>query len=98
MPKDVHQFSCPCCGKQIEIDVRTGQARAQKPAEAKGGKDLEDLLRAQKRDSDRLGKAFDTAKEGQHRQRDQLDDLLKKAKDDASKDPDEKLRRPWDLE
>ena len=98
MPKDTYQFACPCCGKQIEIDTRTGHARAVKPAEAKGGQNLDDMLRSQKRDSERLGKAFDVAKEGQHRQREQLDDKLKKAKDDARDEPDEKLRRPWDLE
>ena len=98
MPKDVHQFSCPCCGKRIEIDVRTGQARAVKPGEAKSGQDLDDLLRSQRRDSERLGKAFDTAKEGQNRQQEQLDKELKRAKDDAKKEPDEKLKRPWDLE
>lgn len=98
MPKDVYQFACPCCGKQIEIDTRSGHARAVKPGEAKGGQDLDQLLRQQKHDRERLGKVFDEAKDRQVRQHDVLDDLLKKAKDDAKQNPDEKVRRPWDLE
>lgn len=98
MPKDVFQFPCPCCGKQIEVDTRSGHARAVDPKTKQGGQDLDDLLRSQKRDADRLGKAFDVAKDRQQRQGNDLDDLLKKAKDDAKKNPDEKVRRPWDLE
>ncbi len=98
MPKDLHQFACPCCGKQIEIDTRSGQARAVKPAEAKGGQDLDQMFKAQKRDSERLGKVFDDAKGREGQQQDALADLLKQAKQDAKKNPDEKLRRPWDLE
>ena len=58
MAKDVYQFACPCCSKQIEIDTRTGLARAKNPGEAKGGQDLDQLLKAQQHDSKRLDKVF----------------------------------------
>lgn len=98
MPKDIYQFGCPCCGKQIEIDTRTGKARAQKPGEAKGGQDLDSLLQSQQREADRLGRQFEAAKDHQHKEQDLLGDLLKKAKEDARQSPDEKVRRPWDLD
>src|SRR5262249_39103953 len=98
MPKDVYQFPCPCCGKQIEVDTRSGKARAVLPGEAKGGQDLDRLLQAQRRDAERLGSAFDTARQDQEQQGQQLDKLLKKAKDDAKQKPDEKLRLPFDFD
>ena len=98
MLKDIYVFPCPCCGKQIEIDTRSGKARAADPTQQKGGQDLDKLLKAQKRDADRLGSVFDSAKKDQQQQGQQLDDLLKKAKQDAKQKPDEKLKRPWDLE
>ncbi len=98
MPKDIYQFVCPCCSKHLELDTRSGVARARNPAEQKGGTDLDQMLRAQKRDGERLDKVFDAAKERQQKERDLLDGLLEQAKDDAKKNPDEKLRRPWDLE
>ncbi|MGE3174020.1 MAG: hypothetical protein AB7O97_15445 [Planctomycetota bacterium] len=97
MPKDLHQFACPCCGKQIEVDTRTGRARAAVPGEGKG-QDLDQLLQAQRRDSERLGQVFESARDDQQRQQEQLDQLLRKAKDDARKAPDETLRRPFDLD
>ena len=95
MLKDHHQFSCPCCGKLIELDTKTGKARAV----AKDGKrDLDDLLSAQQRDEARLGDAFDQARSKQQRESEHLDDLLNKAKKDARDNPDEKIRRPFDLD
>ena len=98
MHKDLFQFSCPCCGKQIEVDTRTGKARAVVAADAKGQKDLDQLWQAQKRDAERLGKAFDVAKDDHGKAGQQRDKQLEKAKEDARKQPDEKLRRPFDLD
>ena len=98
MLKDLFQFPCPCCGKQIEIDLRSGKARAVTATEAKGGQDLDQLVARQRRDAERLGNVFDAAKKDQRQQSQQLDDALRKAKDDAKKQPDEKVRRPFDLD
>jgi hypothetical protein len=98
MPKDLYQFPCPCCGKRIEVDTRAGKARAVEATEAKGGQDLDTMLTRHKRDAERLGSVFESAKDDQKRQHEHLDDLLKQAKDDAKKRPDEKLRRPFDLD
>lgn len=98
MPKDLYTFPCPCCGKQIEIDTRTGKARAVKPGEQKDAKDLDSLLTAQQKEAERLAQMFDQAKQGQGKQKEHLDRLLERAKEDAKKTKDEKLKRPWDLE
>jgi hypothetical protein len=98
MLKDVFQFPCPCCGKPIEVDTRSGRARAADPTQAKGGQDLDSLLQKQRQDRERLGRAFETAK-GDHRELDKhLEQELKKAKEDAKKKPDEAPRRPFDLD
>ena len=98
MPKDLFVFPCPCCGKQIELDARTGQARAVKPEDKHGGMSLDSLLQKQKKESDRLGDLFEQAKDGHGKQKQRLDDLLERAKDDAKKNQEEKLKRPWDLD
>ena len=95
MLKDTYQFSCPCCGKRIELDSRTGKARAVS-TEAK--KDLEDLLGAEKRQQDKLSDQFDRAQRRQRDQAQELDDLLDRAKKDAKENPDEDVRRPFDLD
>lgn len=96
MLKHLYQFPCPCCGKRIEIDTRSGRARAVVASEGHG--DLEDLLDAHKQKSRQLGEQFESAREDQRKQQDQLDDLFRKAKDDARQNPDEELRRPFDLD
>ena len=98
MTKDLYLFWCPCCGKQIELDVRTGKARAAVAAEGKHAANLDQLLSAQKKEGDRLADVFDSAKKDQKQQGKTLDKLLDKAKDEAKKQPDEKLRRPFDLD
>ena len=80
MPKDLYQFPCPCCSKQIEIDIRSGRTRAVKPSEQKGGQDLDGLLQKHQRESERLGQLFDQAKQGQGNQKKALEDLLDRAK------------------
>lgn len=98
MPKDLYQFPCPCCGKQIEIDTRSGKARAMNPGEAKGGQDLDGLLQKHQRESSRLGELFDQAKQGHGKQKKELEDRLQRAVEDAKKNKDEKLNRPFDLD
>ncbi len=98
MPKDLFQFPCPCCGKPIEVDTRTGKARARNPNEQKGGLDLDSLLARQQQEAKRLDRLFDDAKQTQRQDGDRLDDLLDRAKEDARQNPDEDLRRPFDLD
>lgn len=98
MADSVFTFSCPCCNKRIEVDTRSGKARAVRPDEAKGGRDLDSLLSAQKKDSDRLDQLFSSAKDGVAKQNEALDAELKRAKDEAKKDKDTRPRNIFDLE
>jgi hypothetical protein len=91
-------FPCPCCGKLIEVDTRSGKARAVRAEEAKGGRDLDTLLRAHGKEHERLGGLFDSARDDQKRQADQLEAKLRRAKDEAKKDKDTRPRNPFDLE
>jgi hypothetical protein len=97
MHKDLYKFPCPCCGKKIEIDVRTGRARAVSTG-SDGDNPFGDLLSAQKRDQERLGEAFDSARQRQIKQQEELDRKLEQAKEDARDAPDEEVRRPFDLD
>jgi uncharacterized Zn finger protein (UPF0148 family) len=95
MLKDQYQFPCPCCGKQLELDATTGKVRA---IQTDGKRDLDDLLAAQERDSSRMQDAFDAARKKQAKESDYLDRVLDDAKKRARENPDEKLRRPFDLD
>lgn len=98
MPKDVFQFSCPCCGKAIEVETRTGRARAVNPAEKRGGGDLDQLVEKQQQEQQRLHDVFSQAKEQQSKQQQQLDALLQKAKQEAKKEQDKRPPSPFDLD
>lgn len=98
MADTVFTFHCPCCNKLIEVDTRSGKARAVRPEEAKGGRDLDSLLQAQKRDSERLGDLFSSAKETEKKKGELLDEQLRKAKEEAKKDKDERPRNIFDLD
>lgn len=98
MVESVFTFSCPCCNKLIEVDVRSGKARAARPEEAKGGRDLDSLLRAQKKDGQRLDDLFSSAKDTEAKRGDALDAQLKKAKEEAKKDKDTRPRNIFDLD
>lgn len=100
MAKDLFEFSCPCCGKRVELDVRSGRVRAVRPEEAKGGKDLDRLVADHRRESERLGNLFADAADQQRRQGERLDELLREAKREAAKDDPERdrPRSPFDLE
>ena len=97
MPKDAFEFDCPCCGKRIEINVRSGRARAVKFEEAKSGADLDGLLERAKADRTRLDTQFDDAHERQRAQREHLEHLFKDAAEKA-KDDDSRPPNPFDLE
>jgi hypothetical protein len=97
MPKDVFAFRCPCCSKHIEVNVRSGKARAAKPQDADQNKDIDTLLDVQKTEQERLGSAFDEAQRDQQRNRDRLRKLFESAKEDA-KDDETKPTNPFDLE
>jgi hypothetical protein len=98
MAETVFTFPCPCCSKLIEVDTRSGKARAARPEEAKGGRDLDALLKDQSRDSKRLGDLFSSAKDQESRKRDLLEQQLRRAKEEAKKDKDDKPRNIFDLE
>ena len=97
MLKDLFQFKCPCCGKLVEIDTRSGIARAVKVEDQ--GKDLDSMLNESKREAERLDAFFHQAKTQQKKQGENLEKLFGDAIEDAKKDPDKKKpRNPFDLE
>lgn len=98
MAETVFTFPCPCCNKLIEVDVRSGKARAARPEEAKGGRDLDQLLKDQGRDRQRLGDLFSSAKELEQKRGDRLEEQLRRAKEEAKKDKDTRPRNPFDME
>ncbi len=98
MLKDVFEFPCPCCGKRIELDTRTGLTRAIK-VEEKLGKDLDGLLADSKQESHRLDSIFQKSKDQVGKQKERLEDMFGKAIDEAKKDQDKtRPRNPFDLE
>jgi len=98
MAQTVFTFHCPCCNKLVEVDTRSGKARAARPEEAKGGRDLDTLLGDQGRDKKRLGDLFTSAKDQESRSADRLDEQLRRAKEEAKKDEDERPRNIFDLD
>ncbi|MGK0300700.1 MAG: hypothetical protein ACI89X_001574 [Planctomycetota bacterium] len=98
MAKNLFMFSCPCCNKMVEVDTRSGKARAVRADEQKGGQSLDDLLDADKHNSDRLGDMFSSAKDSENKRDDQLDKQLRRAKKEAQKDKNDKPRNIFDLD
>ena len=98
MKKSVFMFPCPCCGKSVEVDTRSGKARAVRPEEAKGKGDLDQLLDAHKHESERLADLFDSAQGRQASEADHLEEQLRRAKDEARKDKDERPPNIFDLD
>lgn len=98
MKETVFTFPCPCCNRLIEIDTRSGRARAARPEEAKGGRDLDHLLQQQKQESQRLDDLFSGAKESEAQKADRLAAQLQRAKEEAKKDKDDKPRNIFDLD
>lgn len=98
MKETVFTFPCPCCNRMIEVDTRSGRARAARPEEHKGGRDLEQLLQQQKKEAQRLDDLFSGAKETEAQKADRLEAQLKRAKEEAKKDKDDKPRNIFDLD
>ncbi len=98
MPKESFEFPCPCCGKLVEVNTRTGSARAVDPHDAKGGQDLDILIRTHTLESERLGDVFSEAKRNVDGAEQRLDQLFDDAKRRAEDEPDQKPRTPFDLD
>ncbi len=98
MADTVFTFSCPCCNKRIEVDTRSGKARAVRPEEQQGGQDLDALLHRHKKEGERLDHLFSSAKDGVAKQSDALDEQLRRAKEEAKKDKDTRPRNIFDLD
>ncbi len=98
MPKHIFEFPCPCCGKRIEVNVRSGKARAVSFEESKKGKNLDGLLKDQKREGERLGSLFDDARDDQGHSKEHLDEMFKQAAVEAKKDKGKKPLNPFDRE
>jgi len=98
MPKHVFEFDCPCCGKPIEVNVRSGKARAVDFTESKKGKDLDGLVADAKGEGDRLTGLFDEARTDHARQQDRLDAMFSDAAEKAKKDKHKRPPNPFDLE
>lgn len=82
----------------VEVNTRSGKARAVQADEQKGGQSLDDLLDAQKGQSDRLGDMFLSAKDSESKRESQFEKQLRRAKEEAKKDPDDKPRNIFDLD
>ena len=93
MSRHLIQVRCPCCGRSLEVDTRTGKARAHDQGKA----GLDALLDKQKSESERLGELFDGARGAERERSSELDDLFRDAKR-KSKDDKDKPRGPFDLE
>ncbi|MFK7742020.1 MAG: hypothetical protein AB8H80_17015 [Planctomycetota bacterium] len=98
MPRHLFTFPCPCCNKMVEVDTRSGKARAVRASEQDGGKNLDDLFAAQKDDAERLDDLFSSAKDGEARSKQQREAKLRRAKKEAKKDPDTPPTNPFDLD
>ena len=97
--RHVFRFSCPCCGKPVEVDTRSGKARAANPADKHGGKDLDALLGEHGKEQERLGSMFDEARRDQASEAERLEQLLRKAKEEAAQDEDDdRPVHPFDRE
>ena len=98
MAETIFTFPCPCCGKLIEVDTRSGKAREARPEEAKGGRDLDQMLKSAGKEQQRLGDLFSSAKDQQARQQEQLAEQLRRAKEEAKKDKDTRPPNIFDLD
>ena len=94
MPREVFEFSCPCCGKRVELNARNGKVRAVSIEESRGGKSFEDMVSDQKNEGDRLGSMFDEASEDHASREQTFDGLFSDAKDAVKKDKS-KPRHPF---
>ena len=95
MPREVFEFSCPCCGKRVELNTRNGKVRAVNIEESKRGKSFDDMIADQKTEGDRLGSVFDEARTDHEAANETLDDLFSEAKDAVKKDDKDQPPHPF---
>ena len=95
MPREVFEFSCPCCGKRVELNTRNGKVRAVNIEESKKGKSFDDMVSDQKNEGQRLGSMFDEARADQDAAQETLEDLFSDAKDAVKRDEKEKPPHPF---
>ena len=98
MPKHLFTFPCPCCNKMVEVDTRSGKARAVNADEQKGGRSLDDLLDAHRHEAQRLDDLLHSAQDGEAKRKHQLEQQLRRAKEEAKKSKDDKPRNIFDLD
>ncbi len=97
-PREVFRFDCPCCGKAVEVNTRSGKARAVKFEESQKGKNFDGLLEDARGDVERLGGLFEEARNLHSGDQQRLEGLFEEAKKKAAKDQDKKPRGPFDME
>lgn len=95
MPRHLFEIDCPCCGKRIEIDTRSGKARA---VRARDSKDLDRLVDEHRHEDERLRSLFEEAAKDHAHYNERLEDLFKQAAEEAEKHKDEKPPNPFDYE
>ncbi len=98
MARHLFRFRCPCCDKRVELDTRSGKARAVKVDESKAARDIDKLVSEQKHEGERLTSIFDQAASDQNKQRKQLDQMFGEALEEATEDEDEKPPNPFGRE
>ena len=101
MAEGTRRFRCPCCHKQLEIEMATGEVhevdRAKAGAEQNDA-EMDRMVEKHKKESERLDDVFSRAAEDAMTQKDKFDDLFNSALEDAKKDEDEKPPSPFDLD
>lgn len=99
-PREVFRFDCPCCGKEVEVNTRSGRAKAVNFAESKQGQSFDGLVRDAQSDDKRLGDLFEDAKGLHSDNEERLMGLFEKAKQKTAKDKDrdQKPPGPFDLD
>ena len=97
MARTRFQFTCPCCDKLIEVDIRSGKARAVDIKE-RSGKDLEGLIADQHSESDRLDELFEEAVEDHASHRQKFDEMFGEATEKAKEEEPKRPPSPFDLD
>ena len=98
MARHLFRFRCPCCDKRVELDTRSGKARAVKVDESKAARDIDKLVSEQKHEGKRLTSIFDQAAGDQIEQKKQMDQMFNEALEETKEDQDEKPPNPFDRE
>ena len=97
MVRHLFRFHCPCCNEFVELDTRSGKARAMKADTKKVAAEMDTLLDKQKHEGERLTDVFQQAAKDQTKHKQKLDDAFSQAFEDA-KDDKEKPHNPFDMD